>query len=221
MKNRTLYIICISILLIPVQLFSQTPVPVKKDPDHRIVFQNKLVTIIYPRILPGDTTPYHIHETPSVFLIMRDTRVFDQPYGKPGETFFSGKGETWYNEFYKKQTHRIANIDSVDHQSILIELSNEPKKKYPEPIEGLPKPEYFERVRIYPLKIESGASFDLKTTTTPVIVIAYKGNLSMKEKGKTFLLKQADLRWVEESSNIIFTNEEQEAVEGYIYEIRK
>jgi hypothetical protein len=152
---------------------------------------------------------------------MRDTRVFDQPFGKPGETFFSSKGETWYNEFYKKQTHRIANIDSVDHQSILIELPNDPKKKYPDPFVGLPKPEYFERVRIYPLKIEAGGTLDLKTTTTPAIVIAYKGNLSMKEKGKSLVLKQADLKWVEEATNIIFTNEDQETVEGYIYEIRK
>jgi hypothetical protein len=221
MKNSYHYILCIVGLFATLQSLGQTPVPVKKDPDHRIVFQNKLVTIIYPRILPGDTTPYHIHETPSVFLIMRDTRVFDQPYGKPGETFFSAKGETWYNEFYKKQTHRIANIDSVDHQSILIELSNEPKKKYPDPIPGLPKPEYFERVRIYPLRIESGSSFDLKTSTTPAVFVAYKGNVSMKEKGKTFGLKQGDIKWVEESGNIIFTNEEPEAVEGYVYEIRK
>jgi hypothetical protein len=221
MKNRSQYILCIVLLFVTLQSLGQAPVPVKKDPDHRIVFKNKLVTIIYPRILPGDTTPYHIHETPSVFLIMRDTYVFDQTYGKEGETFFSSKGETWYNEFYKKQTHRIANIDSVDHQSILIELPNEPKAKYPDPLPGLPKPEYFERVRIYPLKIGANSSFDLKTSTTPAVVVAYKGDLTMKEKGKTFTLKSGDIKWVDENTDITLMSEENGSIEGYIYEIRK
>jgi hypothetical protein len=221
MKTNFRHIFSGILLGFSLQASAQVPVPVKKDPSHRIVFKNKLVTIIYPRILPGDTTPYHIHETPSVFLVMRDTYVFDQTYGKPGETFFSSKGETWYSEFYKKQTHRIANIDSVDHQSILIELSNDPKSKYPDPLPGLPKPEYFEKVRIYPLKISANSSFELKTSTTPAIVVAYKGDLSIKEKGKTFLLKQGDIKWVDESSSIIFMNEGEESVEGYIYEIRK
>jgi hypothetical protein len=221
MKNEFRYILSLALLTLTMQVAAQAPVPVKKDPSHRIVFKNKLVTIIYPRILPGDTTPYHIHETPSVFLVMRDTYVFDQTYGKPGENFFSSKGETWYQEFYKKQTHRIANTDSVDHQSILIELSNEPKSKYPDPIPGLPKPEYFEKVRIYPLRIVPNSSFDMKTTTTPAIVVAYKGNLSIKEKGKTFLLREGDIKWVDEAASIEFLNEESEPAEGYVYEIRK
>lgn len=221
MKIEFRYILSLILLNFTIQAGAQAPVPVKKDPSHRIVFKNKLVTIIYPRILPGDTTPYHIHETPSVFLVMRDTYVYDQTYGKAGENFFSSKGETWYNEFYKKQTHRIANTDSVDHQSILIELSNEPKSKYPDPIPGLPKPEYFEKVRIYPLKINSNSSFDLKTTSTPAIVVAYKGDLSMKEKGRTFTLREGDIKWVDESSSIEFINENTEIAEGYVYEIRK
>ena len=221
MKTNFRHIFSGILLGISLQATAQSPVPVKKDPDHRIVFKNKLVTIIYPRILPGDTTPYHIHETPSVFLVMRDTYVFDQPYGKPGETFFSSKGETWYNEFYKKQTHRIANIDSVDHQSILIELTNDPKGKFPDPIAGLGKPEYFDRVRIYPLKIDANSSFDLKMNTNPGIMVAYNGDMTIMEKGKPVLLKKGDIKWVEEAASLTLVNEGTDKVEGYIYEIKK
>jgi hypothetical protein len=221
MKTNFRHIFSGILLGISLQATAQSPVPVKKDPDHRIVFKNKLVTIIYPRILPGDTTPYHIHETPSVFLVMRDTYVFDQPYGKPGETFFSSKGETWYNEFYKKQTHRIANIDSVDHQSILIELTNDPKGKFPDPIAGLSKPEYYDRVRIYPLKIEANSSFDLKMNANPGIMVAYNGDMTIMEKGKPLLLKKGDIKWVEEAASLTLVNEGTDKIEGYIYEIKK
>jgi mannose-6-phosphate isomerase class I len=103
----------------------------------------------------------------------------------------------------------------------LIELPNEPKAKYPDPLPGLPKPEYFERVRIYPLKIGANSSFDLKTSTTPAVVVAYKGDLTMKEKGKTFILKSGDIKWVDENTDITLMSEENGSIEGYIYEIRK
>lgn len=221
MKNKIRHVCSLVLLAFSFHAMAQAPVPVKKEPSHKIVFRNKLVTIIYPRLLPGETTLFHIHETPSVFLIMKDAYVYDETYGKTGESFFSSRGETWYAEFSEKPVHKIKNLDSVDHQSILIELSNDPKIKYPDPIPGLPKPEYFERVRIYPLKISANSSFEIKTTTTPAIVIAYKGNLSIKEKGKTFLLREGDIKWVDEAASIIFLNEETESAEGYIYEIRK
>jgi hypothetical protein len=221
MKINFRYIIILILLTSSMQAIAQAPVPVKKEPTHRIVFKNKLVTIIYPRILPGDTTPFHIHETPSVFLIMKDTHVYDETLGKPGEIFFSTKGETWYSEFYKKQVHRIGNLDSVDHQSILIELNNETKGKYPDPIPGLGKPEYYDRVRIYPLKLGVNSSIDLKMNSNPAVMVAYKGDITMMEKGKPTVLKEGDIKWLEETASLTLMNEGTDAVEGYIYEIKK
>jgi hypothetical protein len=221
MKNNFIYILSLHLLFSSLTATAQSPVPVKKEPTHKIVFKNKLVTIMYPRILPGETTLFHIHETPSVFLIMKDAYVYDETYGKPGETFVSHQGETWYSEFKKKQVHKIKNLDSVDHQSILIEFPSESKTKYPDPIAGLGKPEYFERVRIYPLKLNANSSFDFQMNSNPAIMIAYKGNLSFSEKGKTLVLREGDIKWVDESSLLTLMNEGTEAIEGYIFEIRK
>ncbi len=200
---------------------AQSPVPVKKEPAHKIVFKNKLVTIMYPRILPGETTLFHIHETPSVFLIMKDAYVYDETYGKPGETFISSRGETWYSEFKNKQVHKIRNLDSVDHQSIIIELSGEGKSKYPDPIAGFGKPEYFERVRIYPLKLNANSSVDFQMNSNPAVMIAYKGELKFSEKGKTLTLREGDIKWIDESSLLTLMNQGPETIEGYIFEIRK
>lgn len=176
---------------------------------------------MYPRILPGETTQFHIHETPSIFLIMKDAYVYDETYGKPGEKFVSSRGETWYSEFKKKQVHKIRNLDSVDHQSILIEFTGEAKSKYPDPIAGFGKPEYFERVRIYPLKLNANSSLDFQMNSNPAIMITYKGNLSFSEKGKTLTLREGDIKWVEEASLLTLMNEGTETIEGYIFEIRK
>jgi len=43
-------------------------VQVSKEPMHKKVLENKFIRLMNVWLQPGDTTMFHIHSTPSVFL---------------------------------------------------------------------------------------------------------------------------------------------------------
>jgi hypothetical protein len=211
----------IGLLILPLALSAQKAVPVKKEPVHVTVFKNNLVTIMYPRLLPGDTSLFHIHEVPSVFLIMSNTKTYTEKAGMAGEVAMNKKGHTWYDGFPEKLVHRVGNVDTVEFRAIDIELNKRPRAKDVKFIEGLDLPAEFERVRIYPLNVPPESYIDLKLTSNPVIIISYNGHLFFRENGKNMPLKEGDIKWVEGNQSVRIANSGLQTSGGYIYEIRK
>jgi hypothetical protein len=56
-------------------------VPVHEEPRHHLVFQNKEIRILNVLIPPGDTSQYHIHTTPSLFIRLSSTTTGSQLQG--------------------------------------------------------------------------------------------------------------------------------------------
>ena len=65
MKNKRAVLLGI-ILLSSFVLTAQ--VQVSKEPRHKKVLENKYIRLLDVNIPPGDTSLFHIHSTPSVFL---------------------------------------------------------------------------------------------------------------------------------------------------------
>ena len=70
MLSRTLTFIVV--LLLP-GYSAKAQVAVREEPRHHPVLQNKYIRLLDVWLPPGDTTLYHIHETPSVFVILSHT----------------------------------------------------------------------------------------------------------------------------------------------------
>ena len=65
-------------------------VPVSKEPRHHNVFENNSVRLLNVLLPAGDTTLYHIHSTPSVFIGFTKTTTGSQLiYQQPSEGHFN------------------------------------------------------------------------------------------------------------------------------------
>lgn len=98
-------------------------VQVSKEPRHKKVLENKYIRLLDVWIPPGDTTLFHIHSTPSVFLHFTNTVVCSQIKGKAWETDKNTEGNASYRSFVNDTVvHRVSNCDTVPFHVTDVEL---------------------------------------------------------------------------------------------------
>jgi hypothetical protein len=130
------------IILIFCSLQVKAQVPVSKEPLHKPVFQNKYIRLLDVVIQPGDTSLFHIHATPSVFVYLSTTRFSSQIKGKEWVEEESIAGKAWYRSFSPDiLVHRVSNRDTIPFHVNDIEIlssydtiNNSPKKPLPFPL---------------------------------------------------------------------------------------
>lgn len=89
-------------------------VPVRDEPRHHPVLQNKYIRLLDVWLPPGDTTLYHIHSTPSLFVILSKTVTGSQIKGEEWVKGESVPGSTWYRSFTPDSlVHRVCNMDTI------------------------------------------------------------------------------------------------------------
>jgi hypothetical protein len=104
-------------LLVVPPLLAQSPVPVHREPKHRLVWEEGPLRVLDVRIAPGDTTLFHVHDTPMLAVRIAVSRVDVQTFGGP----WSGVGPADTTNFYpgaidpdtsyglRPVTHRVTN----------------------------------------------------------------------------------------------------------------
>lgn len=101
----------------------QAQVPVRQEPRHHPVFQNKYIRLLDVWLPPGDTTLFHIHDTPSVFVVLTNTLTGSQEKGEGWTNGMSVAGTSWYRSFTPViLVHRVCNLDTVTYHVNDIEL---------------------------------------------------------------------------------------------------
>jgi len=109
MNRGIVTLIIISLLLKEVT----AQVQVSEEPRHVPVLVNKYIRLLDVRLPPGDTTMFHIHSTPSVFVPFTNTSIASEVKDKNWVTEQLVAGKTWYRSFTPDSLiHRVANVDS-------------------------------------------------------------------------------------------------------------
>src|SRR5205807_2411955 len=96
--------------------FSFAQIPVREEPRHHVALQNQYLRLLDVWIPPGDTTLFHIHEIPSLFVILSKTASESQVKGEDWVrgAFTFEPGHAWYNNFKNGPLiHRVCNVDST------------------------------------------------------------------------------------------------------------
>ena len=120
-NERTIPALIILLLFLATTLTAQ--VQVSEEPMHHKVFQNKYIRLLDVWLQPGDTTQYHIHATPSVFVILSQTVTAWQKKGEEWVTDHSPKGKVWYRSFAPDiLVHRVCNLDTLPFHVNDIEI---------------------------------------------------------------------------------------------------
>lgn len=117
MKN---YFIPAIVLCLWTHAFAQPAV--RNEPRHHNVFENDYVRVLDVFLAPNDTTQYHVHATPSVFIPFTKTSTVSQLMGQqPAKTtLFSG--DLWYDSLVKPRIHRVWNDDTSWFHVMDVEL---------------------------------------------------------------------------------------------------
>lgn len=131
--NYILLTVCVFLAYI----ISYGQVPVSQEPRHHKVLDNGHIRLLDVRIAPGDTTQFHVHATPSIFLVLTDARTGSQVISEEDHTASPVKhyGNIWFEGFYQKpRIHRVYNIDEHMFNVMDIELTNTNFKMIDPPI---------------------------------------------------------------------------------------
>jgi hypothetical protein len=107
-------------------------VQVSKEPHHKKVLENKYLRVLDVRIKPGDTTLFHIHSTPSLFVYFTTQDVCIQLKDKEWEKSKNTGGEASYRSFVNDTLiHRVSNCDTIPFHVMDIELVSPYKPETP------------------------------------------------------------------------------------------
>src|SRR6188474_2716272 len=103
-------------------------VHVRNEPRHHNVFENEFVRILDVHLSPKDTTLYHLHNTPSVFIIFTNTNVGSQLKGGPPQKGANIKGLISYDSLSAPRIHRVWNEDTSWFHVMDVELTSKLQK---------------------------------------------------------------------------------------------
>lgn len=157
---------------------AQNPVPVSKEPRHHNVFENAWVRVLDVHISPGDTSLFHKHETPSVFIVLSNVKtgsevIIEEKKTNAPVTF----GNIWFEGFYtQSRIHRVWNEDTTEFHVMDVELVNRVNKPATEIGSRIRDTGFqllFDQipVRGYLLNLQPRTHFPLKKRQTPVLAV--------------------------------------------------
>ena len=165
----------------------RSQVPVYKEPMHHLVFQNNFVRILDVHVPPGDTTLFHKHETPSVFIRIKNAKTGSEVIMEEQQSpVLVGNDTLSFEGFYSSpRVHRVWNSDATAFHVMDVELlSRHPKAanthlSHPDVnllIDAKP-------VWVYQVDLKNGARLRLRSAN-PLLVIALTecGHVSVNTK---------------------------------------
>lgn len=151
-------------------------VPVSQEPRHHKQVDNGHIRLLDVQIPPGDTTQFHIHATPSVFVVLSDAKTGSQVISEEDRSSapITRYGNIWFEGFYiKPRVHRVYNIDEHIFNVMDIELTNKNFKMIDSPLSQESFTLLFEEkpVRAYRMRLASGNSVFVKPRKADVLII--------------------------------------------------
>lgn len=94
-----------------------------KEPRHKNVLENKYIRLLDVWMQPGDTSMFHTHSTPSLFLHFTNTAVCVQIKGKAWTKNKNTAGNASYTSFLNDTlVHRVSNCDTAPFHVTDIEI---------------------------------------------------------------------------------------------------
>jgi hypothetical protein len=105
-----------------IALSANAQVHVRDEPRHHNVFENNFIRVLDVHLGPGDTTLYHLHNTPSVFIYLSSSKVGSQLLGKQPVEGTNIAGRMTYDTLATPRIHQVWNLDTGWFHVMDIEL---------------------------------------------------------------------------------------------------
>lgn len=152
--------------------FAQTAV--KNEPRHHNVFENDYVRILDVHLAPNDTTQFHMHATPSVFINFSKTATGSQLIGQNSGRSISVAGSIRYDSLVTPRIHRVWNDDTTWFHVMDVELIAGKSHTSEPALQNAFLQLLYDRplVRIYTLQLTTGAGFQLPSSKAGYLLVS-------------------------------------------------
>lgn len=192
-------------LLILVPARTQSPVPIEKEPCHRLQFENRYVRVFDVLIPQGDESLFHIHNHDGVGIKLTDARIRDKQLGGRPEDLEVKSGAVNFARFPEPLTHKVSNVGGTPFRNMFVEIL--PSAGTPanaQSLAGRPGQTLVlenDRVRVYRLVLAPGQSTETHTHALRGLGVAIsEGKIAFGvpgEKSKAVKFKPGDYLWHE------------------------
>ncbi|MGC4036286.1 MAG: hypothetical protein QM764_10005 [Chitinophagaceae bacterium] len=210
--------------------FSIAQVPVSKEPRHHPVFANDKVRILNVLLPPGDTTLFHLHSTPSVFITLSKTKTGSQMMN--GQTVplpanFSVPGSISFENLSAPhtRTHRVWNVDTNVFHVVDVELFTKNKKFKTPPLSfsnfNLITDTSF--VRVYKVELKYGESVNFSSPRSSFLLLALNNEPAELEKNAQRIegiSKPGDFIWLNARERLSISNRNKDMISFVLLEVK-
>jgi hypothetical protein len=202
--------IFITTVFILLTMVVQAQVPVRDEPRHHNVFENEFVRILDVNIPPGDTTQFHLHQTPSVFTFLTTSATGSELQSRAVAETTSLARTVQYDSLVKPRVHRVWNKDMNWFHVLDIELVAAKPSAHPATLKEPGLALLFDKplVNGYRWKILSPGKLDLPSAKNGYLLISFDdAHLSCKIKGVIDFrkMKAGHYVWIEGESGAAIT----------------
>ncbi len=188
---------------------AQTVLPVRDEPRHHNVFQNNFVRILDVRIPPGDTTQFHKHETPSVFIVLHRVKTGSEVLVEEAKaTALAPDAAISFEGFYTSpRIHRVWNEDTAAFHVMDIELPDKAPQQSGAPIQQKAFKLLFDEkpVRGYRLTLEGKQRLRIAAQTS-FLVVGLTDALQPASVNNQSFNKKGDFLFIPAGGSISFAN---------------
>jgi hypothetical protein len=198
------YLLLISALCSTILVSAQ--VQVRNEPRHHNVFENKFARILDVYLAPGDTTMYHVHNTPSVFIIFTNTNVGSQLIGKQPQKGANITGEVSYDSLNTPRIHRVWNEDTSWFHVMDIELTSTKQKKNITVLQNSALKLSFNKQQVngYNIELKAASNLQLPPSTDGYLLISKSVSvieLKIDDVVQDRIMKPSHYIWIEAGKN--------------------
>jgi hypothetical protein len=222
MKNKTILLLLL-VIVCRGRIIAQ--VPVREEPRHHPVLQNKYIRLLDIWLPPGDTSLYHIHATPSLFIYLSRAVIGSQIKGEGWIKDLATPGKTWYRSFSPEVlVHRVCNLDSITFHVNDIEILSSYAVPGVSPKKPLSYTLLFESEKAFAYQLTED-SFNKKIIDNrgPMIAELVTGSALFFYETKTKQskeIKTGKYFYIEPGASFYFTQESKEPISLVLFEIR-
>ena len=196
-------------------------VQVSEEPRHHKVFYNDWVRVLDVHIPAGDTSLWHKHSTPSVFLILSNTKTGSEARIEPKAPAFTD-GRIWFEGFYDTaRIHRVWNADDHEFHVIDMELPHKPYSIIDKPFTDTAFKLLFDErpVRGYRMTLHAGAAWHERPRKAQLVVVRVDEGAAVDVEGKA-LSKRGDYVFIPAGKKLTFDNGGQAAAKLAVFELK-
>lgn len=198
-------------------------VQVSKESRHKKALENKYIRLLNVHIPPGDTSLFHIHSTPSVFLHFTTTVVCSQIKGMEWVTAKNTQGNAWYRSFVNDTlVHRVSNCDTVPFHVTDIEILSPYNPTVP--LQPLPVTVLFENEKVIAYRFSS-SSFNNQVISGrgPMVAELVSGKEVIyhdTKNNKSTKIKTGKYLYIKPGSTFYFSIKGEEEINMVLFEIK-